>query len=210
MIISIIGGSGSGKTTVAQKINNRLSEKRSSLIKMDNYYKDLTPGINPQDVNFDSPVAFDFDLFYEHINDLRNGKTVQVPNYSFITYRKEPGIYHEVVPKAVIIVEGILVLYEERFRNLFDLSVFIDAPDDERLLRRIERDMKERKRSIESIIEQYRKYVAPSFKNFVEPQKYYADLILPEGGFNSVGLDIIYDATVQKINKEKTKNAEQL
>jgi uridine kinase len=201
-MIAIIGGSGSGKTTVAKKIYNRLTE-HASLITMDNYYKDLEPGIIPQDVNFDSPVAFDFDLFYDHITELKNGRSVQVPDYSFITYRREPGIYHEVSPKDVVIVEGLLVLYEERFRNLFDLSVFIDTPDDERLLRRIERDMKERKRSIESIIEQYRKYVAPSFKSFIEPQKYYADLILPEGGFNSVGLNIIYDATVQKINSEK-------
>ncbi|HOO31715.1 MAG TPA: uridine kinase [Thermotogota bacterium] len=198
-MIAIIGGSGSGKTTVARKINSRLKE-RSTLIKMDNYYKDLPPGTSPQDVNFDSPVAFDFDLFYKHINELKNGNPVQVPDYSFITYRREPGIFHEVSPKDVVIVEGILVLYEERFRSLFDLSVFIDTPDDERLLRRIERDMKERNRSIESIIGQYRKYVAPSFKSFVEPQKYYADLILPEGGFNSVGLNIIYDATIQKIN----------
>jgi len=202
MLMAIVGGSGSGKTTVAKKMNEKLKDF-SSLIKMDNYYKDLPPGVDPQDINFDSPAAFDFDLFYDHLKDLKEGKTVQVPDYSFITYRKEPGIYHEVNPKDVILVEGILVLYEERFRSLFDLSVFIDTPDDERLLRRIERDMKERKRSIESIIEQYRKYVAPSFKSFVAPQKYHADLILPEGGFNDVGLGIIYDATVQKIQTEK-------
>jgi len=201
MLIGIVGGSGSGKTTVAKRLAKRLG-KRCTLLNMDNYYLDLPPGQNPQDSNFDAPNAFDFRLFEGHLASLKQGQAVEMPDYSFITYRREPGIFHHVQPASVLIVEGILVLYTPNLRELFDFSVYVETPDDERLLRRIERDMNERQRSIESIIKQYRKFVAPSFKSFVEPQKYFADIILPKGGYNEAGLEIIYNAISRKIQKE--------
>jgi len=203
MLIGIIGGSGSGKTTVARKLARKLAD-HCTLINMDNYYIDLPPGIQPQDFNLDVPAAFDFELFESDLKKLKNRKSVKMPDYSFITYRREPGIFIDVQPSEVILVEGLFVLYKESIRNLFDLSIYVETQDDERLLRRIERDMVERQRSITSIINQYRRFVAPAFKSFVEPQKYYADIILPEGGYNKVGMDIIYGAISRKIEIDKT------
>ncbi len=205
MLIGIIGGSGSGKTTVAKKLARLLAD-HCTLINMDNYYVDLPPGIQPQEFNFDSPAAFDFELFETDLKKLKNGEGIKIPDYSFITYRREPGIFTDVLPSDVIIVEGLFVLYKQSIRDLFDLSVYVETPDDERLLRRIERDMMERQRSISSIIKQYRGFVAPAFRSFVEPQKYYADIILPEGGYNEVGMEIIYGAISRKI--ENGKNGE--
>ncbi len=196
MLIGIVGGSGSGKTTVANRLAQQIGNE-CTIISMDNYYVDLPPGIRPHDFNFDAPSAFDFRQFEGDMKQLKEGKTVQMPSYSFITYRRETGITIPVQPSEVIIVEGIFVLHQDSLRDLFDFSVYVETPDDERLLRRIERDMVERKRSIESIIDQYRRFVAPSFQSFVEPQKYFANIILPGGGFNDVGLDIIYRAILQ-------------
>lgn len=193
MLVAITGGSGAGKTTVAMKIKERFDEK-CVVIDMDNYYKDLEPGVDPREFNFDSPKALDLELFEEHLRMLKEGKKVRIPVYNMVTYRREKGIFNEIEPKDLIVVEGLFVIYTPSLRSLFDFKVYVDAPADERLIRRIERDTKERGRSIESILEQYRKFVAPSFRTFIEPQKYYCDLVLPWGGKNEIGLSIIINA----------------
>jgi uridine kinase len=193
MLVAIVGGSGAGKTSVAQKIKLHF-ENRVGILSMDDYYKNLEPGIDPREVNFDNPNAFDFDLFTKHIKDLKKEKGIKVPVYNMVTYRREQGVYNTFESSPLILVEGILVLYTQKLRKLFDFSVYIDAPADERLIRRIERDTKERGRSLESIIKQYRRFVAPAFKSFIEPQKYYCDIVLPEGVQNIVGLGVIINA----------------
>ncbi len=198
--VAIIGGSGAGKTTVANKIMERFSD-RAVCLNMDNYYKDLESGVDPRNVNFDAPAAFDFDLFLSHLVDLKNGKAIEVPSYSFVTYRRDASRSTRVEPKDLIIVEGILVIYKKEIRKLFDLAIYVDEDADERLIRRIERDTKERGRSIESIIFQYRRFVAPAFRSFIEPQKYDCDIILPRGGENHIGLSIIKEALERMLQK---------
>lgn len=200
-VVAIMGGSGAGKTTVANKIMERFTD-RAICLNMDSYYKDLDPGVDPRNVNFDSPSAFDFDLFLSHLVDLKNGKPIEVPNYSFVTYRRDVSRTVHVEPQNLIIVEGILVIYKKEIRKLFDLAIYVDEDSDERLIRRIERDTKERGRSIESIIFQYRRFVAPAFRSFIEPQKYDCDIILPRGGENNVGLSIINEALERMLQKE--------
>ncbi len=198
--VAIIGGSGAGKTTVANKIMERFSD-RAVCLNMDSYYKDLESGVDPRNVNFDAPAAFDFDLFLSHLVDLKNGKAIEVPSYSFVTYRRDTSRSTRVEPKDLIIVEGILVIYKKEIRKLFDLAIYVDEDADERLIRRIERDTKERGRSIESIIFQYRRFVAPAFRSFIEPQKYDCDIILPRGGENHIGLSIIKEALERMLQK---------
>jgi uridine kinase len=198
--VAIIGGSGAGKTTVANKIIERFSD-RSLCLNMDSYYRDLEPGVDPRNVNFDAPAAFDFDLFLSHLVDLKNGKPIEVPTYSFVTYRRDTSRTIHVDPKELTIVEGILVIYKKEIRKLFDLAIYVDEDADERLIRRIERDTKERGRSIESIIFQYRRFVAPAFRSFIEPQKYDCDIILPRGGENHIGLSIIKEALERMLQK---------
>jgi len=191
--VAILGGSGAGKTTVANKIMEKFNE-RAVCLNMDSYYKDLAPGIDPRDVNFDSPSAFDFELFFSHLDELKKGRSIEVPIYSFVTYRRDISKTIHIDPKELIIVEGILVIYKKTIRKIFDLTVYVDEDADERLIRRIERDTKERGRSVESIISQYRRFVAPAFRSFIEPQKYDCDIILPRGGENHIGLSIIMEA----------------
>jgi uridine kinase len=191
--VAILGGSGAGKTTVANKIMEKFNE-RAVCLNMDSYYKDLDPGVDPRDVNFDSPSAFDFELFFSHLDELKKGRSIEVPIYSFVTYRRDISKTIHIDPKELIIVEGILVIYKKTIRKIFDLTVYVDEDADERLIRRIERDTKERGRSVESIISQYRRFVAPAFRSFIEPQKYDCDIILPRGGENHIGLSIIMEA----------------
>jgi uridine kinase len=192
MIIGISGGTGSGKTTVARKIISSLGQENVAYLQQDSYYRNL--GDMPLDsrnrVNFDHPDALDNELMLNHLESLRAGDCIQRPVYDFVTHsRKAETVCLEPLP--VIIVEGILVFYDARMRRLMDIKIFVDCDPDIRFIRRLERDMRERGRSVESVIEQYVTTVRPMHLEFVEPSMRYADIILPEGGFNEVGIDLI-------------------
>ncbi len=192
LVIGIAGGSGSGKTTVAQEILNRVGADRIAFIQHDSYYKDLDglPPAQRADVNFDHPNSLETNLLIEHIIDLRDGKPVQVPIYDFSTHSRTSNTF-VVQPHRVVLVEGILIFVEAALRELFDLKLFVDTDSDIRFIRRLQRDLSERGRSTESVIKQYQSTVRPMHLEFVEPSKRYADVIIPEGGFNSAALDMV-------------------
>ena len=192
LVIGIAGGSGSGKTTVAQEILNRVGADRIAFLQHDSYYKDLSslPPIQRAEINFDHPNSLETELLREHILSLRRGKAIQVPIYDFSTDRRTDKTFC-VEPHRVILVEGILIFVDADLRNLFDIKIFVDTDADIRFIRRLQRDLSERGRSIESIIKQYQTTVRPMHLEFVEPSKRYADVIIPEGGFNTAALDML-------------------
>ena len=192
LVIGIAGGSGSGKTTVAQEILNRVGADRIAFIQHDSYYKDLDglPPAQRADVNFDHPNSLETNLLIEHILTLRDGKPVQVPIYDFSNHSRTSKTF-VVQPHRVILVEGILIFVEAALRELFDIKLFVDTDSDIRFIRRLQRDLTERGRSTESVIKQYQATVRPMHLEFVEPSKRYADVIIPEGGFNSAALDMV-------------------
>lgn len=191
LVVGIAGGTSSGKTTVAQQIASALGEANIVVLQHDSYYKDLSAfgGKKPHEINFDHPDAYDTPLLIQHIRLLRQGQPVRQPVYSYTTYRRTAERLVE--PKRIIIVEGILVFYEKELRDLIDVKVFVDTDDDERLLRRIQRDVLERGRTIESVMEQYRATVKPMHLEFVEPTKRWADVIIPRGGENRVAIEMV-------------------
>jgi len=192
LVIGIAGGSGSGKTTVAQEILNRVGADRIAYLQHDSYYKDLT-GLPPElrkDVNFDHPHSLETELLIKHVEALHNHQAVEVPIYDFATDSRT-GQTFSVASQAVILVEGILIFAEPELRKLFDVKIFIDTDADIRLIRRIHRDIIERNRTIESVIKRYLDTVRPMHLEFVEPSKRYADVIIPEGGFNTAALDMV-------------------
>jgi uridine kinase len=192
MIIGISGGTGSGKTTVAQKIIASIGESSAVYLQQDSYYRNLgdMPLDQRQRVNFDHPDAFDGELMLRHLEALRAGKSIDRPIYNFVAHsRKKETI--RVDPLPVVIVEGILVFFDAAMRSLMDLKIFVDTDADIRLIRRLERDIHARGRSAESVIEQYLATVRPMHLQFVAPAMRYADIILPEGGFNEVAIDLI-------------------
>jgi uridine kinase len=192
MIIGVTGGSGSGKTTVSQKILEELHGHSISIIQQDSYYKDQAEKTMEERraVNYDHPLAFDADLLYEHLKMLKNNQTIEVPVYDYkVSTRSEKVIKQE--PTDVIILEGILILDDERIRDMLDIKVYVDTDDDIRIIRRIRRDMEQRARTLDSIINQYLTGVKPMYHQFIEPTKRYADLIVPEGGQNSVAVDLL-------------------
>jgi uridine kinase len=192
LVIGIAGGSGSGKTTVAQGILQRVGVDRIAFLQHDSYYKDLggLPPTQRTAINFDHPNSLETELLIKHIASLRDGKPVEVPIYDFSTDSRTSQTF-TVQPRNVIIVEGILIFTEAALREMFDVKIFVDTDPDLRFIRRLERDISERGRSTESVIKQYQSTVRPMHLEFVEPSKRYADIIIPEGGFNSAALDMV-------------------
>jgi uridine kinase len=192
LVIGIAGGSGSGKTTVAQEILQRVGPERIAFLQHDSYYKDLSglPPAQRAEVNFDHPNSLETDLLIEHVAALRDGKAVDVPIYDFATHSRTDQTF-TVQPRGVILVEGILIFTEPALRDMFDVKIFVDTDSDIRFIRRLERDRSERRRTTESVIKQYQSTVRPMHLEFVEPSKRYADVIIPEGGFNTAALDMV-------------------
>jgi uridine kinase len=192
LVIGIAGGSGSGKTTVANTILQRVGSDRIAFLQHDFYYKDRSrlPPAQRDQINFDHPNSLETELLIQHIASLRDGQPVEVPIYDFSTDSRTDGTF-TVHPCRVIVVEGILIFTEPALREMFDVKIFVDTDADLRLIRRLERDIKERKRSVESVIKQYQLTVRPMHLEFVEPSKRYADVIIPEGGFNAAALDMV-------------------
>jgi uridine kinase len=192
IIIGVAGGTGSGKTTVAFAILEKVGWNRIALIQHDSYYYDASnlPFEERARLNFDHPDALETPLLVEHVKLLRAGQPVQIPMYDFRTHTRLAET-RLVNPEPVILVEGILIFAEPALRDLFDVKIFVDADADIRFMRRLERDLKERGRSLDSVIEQYMTTVRPMHLEFVEPSKRYAHVIIPEGGHNTVALDMV-------------------
>ncbi|MDC7239064.1 MAG: uridine kinase [Spirochaetales bacterium] len=189
-IIGISGGSGSGKTTIVRKISESIED--FVFIPQDNYYRsaEFINNNNITEFNFDHPNAFDKELMFQHLTDLKNGKAIQMPQYDFVKHRRMDETV-EVQPKKVIIFEGIMVFCEKMIRDIMDLKIFVDTPDDIRFIRRLQRDVNERGRTHESVIKQYMDVVRPGHFEFIEPTKSYADIIIPEGGMNMNALQVL-------------------
>ena len=206
VVIGITGGSGSGKTTIAQKIVAQMQENEHVLIMtQDSYYKDNTgiPMSERRNINYDHPDAFDVPLLRKQLKDLLNYRSVEMPVYDFKEHTRSQKTIHT-EPADIIILEGILVLANQKIRDLMDIKVYVDTDDDIRFIRRLERDLNERGRSIDSVIEQYLSTVKPMYHQFIEPTKRYADIIVPEGGKNDVAIDML-TTKVHSILSKKEK-----
>ncbi len=203
MIIGISGGTGSGKTTVARRILENVSDEYITFLQQDSYYRNLgdLPLELRRQINFDHPDALDNELFVNHVRALRAGETIEMPVYDFATHtRKTESV--RLTPKPVIIIEGILVFVDAALREQMDVKIFVETDDDLRFIRRMQRDVTERGRTIESVIKQYLETVRPMHQQFVEPSKRYADVIIPEGGRNEVGIDLISGKIRAKLQEE--------
>lgn len=207
LVIAIAGGSGSGKTTVAQAILNRVGKDRIAYLPHDAYYKDLSelPRVQRDQVNFDHPNSLETSLLIEHIRKLKLYEPVYLPVYDFTTHTRTDRTVR-VEPKRVIIVEGILIFAEAELRSLFDVKIFVDTDPDLRFIRRLERDITERGRTVEMVIRQYLTTVRPMHMDFVEPSKRYADVIIPEGGFNTVALDMVISRIESLLGSDDLEN----
>ena len=192
LIIGIAGGTGSGKTTVVRKIIESLPAGEVVLLPQDSYYKDSShvPVEERQNINFDHPDAFDWPLLAAQVAALRRGESIEQPTYSYLTCTRQPETIH-IEPREVVIIEGILALCDPGLRSMMDLKVFVDTDPAERLIRVIQRDMLERGRTAEAVMERYIRVLKPMHEQFIEPCKRYADLIVPEGGSNQVAIDIL-------------------
>lgn len=192
LVIGIAGGSGSGKTTVANEILKSVGAHRIAFLQHDAYYRDLSalPADQRKLVNFDHPNSLENELLIEHVIYLRNGQSINLPVYDFTTHTRSKEVI-KVEPQRVIVVEGILIFAEPKLRELFDVKIFVDTDDDIRFIRRLQRDIADRGRSMEMVITQYMTTVRPMHLDFVEPSKRYADVIIPEGGRNKVALDMV-------------------
>ncbi|MGL4797075.1 MAG: uridine kinase [Paraclostridium sp.] len=193
LIIGITGGTGSGKSTVCKAIKDSIPAENIAIIEQDAYYKDQTH-LSFEDrlkTNYDHPLAFDNKLLINHIDMLCEGKSIEKPIYDYELHTRKQDETVTVESKDIIIVEGIMILEDEELRNKLDIKVYVDTEDDLRILRRIQRDIKERGRTVDSVIEQYLQTVKPAHDQFIEPYKKYADIIIPEGGQNEVAIDIV-------------------
>ncbi len=192
IIIGIAGGTGSGKTTVVKKIMERFQPDEVVLLPQDSYYKDSSnvPVEERQNINFDHPDAFDWALLSKHISMLKKGESIEQPIYSYITCTRQKETIH-IEPKEVVIIEGILALWDKKLRSLMDLRIFVDADPDERLIRVIQRDVIERGRTAEAVMDRYIRVLKPMHMEFIEPCKRYADLIVPLGGMNTKAIEIL-------------------
>lgn len=191
-IIGIAGGTGSGKTTVVKNIVAALPPHYVVVIPLDSYYNDTSHMTEEERhaINFDHPDAFDWKLLVKHITDLRNGKAVEQPTYSYIKCNRLEETIH-VEPRPVIIIEGIMTLLNKKLREIMDLKIFVDTDSDERLIRNIQRDTIERGRTVEMVINRYLDVLKPMHEQFIEPTKKYADIIIPQGGENQKGINIL-------------------
>ena len=191
-IIGIAGGTGSGKTTVVKKIVEALPPHHVAVVPLDSYYNDTTEMTEEERraINFDHPDAFDWKLLIKQINELREGHATEQPTYSYLICNRLPETIH-VEPKPVIIVEGIMTLIDKKLRDMMDIRIFVDCDSDERLIRNIERDTVERGRDVQTVLDRYRKVLKPMHDQFIEPTKRYAHIIIPEGGDNVKGINMV-------------------
>jgi uridine kinase len=191
ILIGITGGSGSGKTSIANKLLEEYGEGEVVVIQQDSYYKDL-PHLSLEErnqQNFDHPDAIDIELLGQHLEQLLAGHSIDVPVYDFVRHRRRPP-NQSVTPHSVIVLEGIFTLHYPELRQLMDIKIYVETPPDVRFIRRLTRDVTERKRTHQSVVDQYLQTVRPMHEQFVEPSKYYADIIIPEGGHNRVAIDL--------------------
>lgn len=208
VVIGIAGGTGSGKTTVAKVILDRVGADSIAFLPHDAYYKDLQhlPRAQREIINFDHPDSLETTLLVEHLQDLRAHKSIHIPVYDFTTHSRTEHT-QQIDPQPIILVEGILIFAEPALLEIFDVKIFVDTPPDIRFIRRLERDIEERGRSVESVIAQYQTTVRPMHLEFVEPSKRYADVIIPEGGFNTVAMDMVV-ARIQSMLPYETDQME--
>jgi uridine kinase len=200
LILGIAGGTGSGKTTVVQQIMNELPEAEVGIISQDSYYKE-TNHLSYEErtkINFDHPRAIDFELLVQHLKELKKGNNIEQPVYSFVKHNRTDDtiLTH---PRKVIIVEGILILTNHELRDLFDIKIFVHADSDERLIRRLKRDISERGRDMNEVLNRYQTTLKPMHEQFIEPTKSYADIIIPNDRFNTVAIDVVRAVIHQKI-----------
>ena len=205
LVIGIAGGSGSGKTTVVNEITKKLKE-RVVVIPPDSYFKASSdvPMEERLKINYDHPDAIDFDLLCEQLKELKKGRSVEQPVYSYITCSRSKTETVTVNPAEVIIIEGILIFTCKKLRDQMDIKIYVDADDDDRLLRVLSRDILKKGRTLETVMERYQKTVKPMYLQFIEPSKRYADIIVPQGGLNKVAIDMI-SATIEKSLRDKMK-----
>ncbi|MGB1170270.1 MAG: uridine kinase [Flavobacteriaceae bacterium] len=192
LVIGIAGGTGSGKTTVVNQIINELPENEVCVISQDSYYKS-TDSLTYEErikINFDHPRAIDFELLEKHIIELKKGEIIQQPVYSFVTHNRTKD-YIETHPRKVVIIEGILIFNNKKLLDLFDIKIFVHADADERLIRRVRRDIKERGRDIDEVLDRYKNTLKPMHQQFIEPTKSFADIIIPNDRYNTVAIDIV-------------------
>ncbi|WLD24373.1 uridine kinase [Flavobacterium dauae] len=201
LIIGIAGGTGSGKTTVVHQIMNELPETEVGIISQDSYYK-ANNHLSMDEralINFDHPRAIDFNLLCNHLKELKQGKSINQPVYSFVHHNRTDD-YILTHPRKVMIVEGILILTNPELRELFDIKIFVHADSDERLIRRLKRDIVERGRDMDEVLNRYQTTLKPMHEQFIEPSKAYADIIIPNDKYNTVAIDIVQTVINKKIN----------
>lgn len=201
LIIGIAGGTGCGKTTVVNQILNQLPEGEVGIISQDSYYKDTSHLSYDERVkiNFDHPRSIDFELLESHLKELRQGQAIDQPVYSFVKHNRTGDTIHT-LPRKVMIVEGILILTNPELREMFDIKIFVHADSDERLIRRLKRDISERGRDIDEVLSRYQNTLKPMHQQFIEPMKEYADIIIPNNKYNTVAVDIVKTIINEKLN----------